>query len=289
MTFESSLSRSPYRLLRTLGEGRSGVVLEVAHREDGRTLALKLFGARDDASLARIRGDFDALARLAHPNLVALHELFLHEDRLALAMELVPGVDIIRFLRGTPPPPEMAIERGMLFGQIVQPLGESAFTESREAMDRLRSVIVQVARGLAALHARGHVHGDLRPSNVLVTPSGRAVLIDLLSEHAPSDPARFAGTSAYMAPEHGTGEIAGPPSDLYSLGVLIFEALTGELPFSGSGREVFIRKNTVSAPRAGLLVRDVPNDLDELCANLLDRRKGSRKTAEEVVEGLGGF
>lgn len=85
------------------------------------------------------------------------------------------------------------------------------------------------------------------------------------------------------------GRPSGPPSDLYSLGVLLFEALTGELPFSGSGREVFVRKNTVSAPRAGLLVRDVPEDLDELCANLLDRRPSVRKTAREVVGGLASF
>lgn len=277
------LSGSPYSFVRTLGEGRSGVVVEAAHRESHRRVALKLFAPLEDGAVDRLLAGYAALAPLAHPHLAKLHELTRFEDRACLVMELIEGVEVIRYLRPEVSVEGAAVERGMLFGQIVQPLGESAFTEKREAMDRLQRVFAQIAGGLSSLHALGHVHGDLRPSNILVEASGRAVLIDLLSEHDPSDPARFAGTAAYMAPEHGLGRPTTAACDLYSLGVLLFEALTGELPFMGSGREIFVRKNTVSAPRPGLLVPHVPSVLDDVCARLLDRRPAARPSATEVA------
>lgn len=282
-----SLPRPPYRPLRHLGEGRSGIVLEVQHPSHPSPLALKLFSPLPCPALARMQADFDELRRLSHPNLVHLHDFSSNGDRAQLAMELVRGLDLIRFVRGRAPS-ETGAQAGMLFGQVVQRFGESAFSAAREsaAISRLRLALTGLARGLSALHARSRVHGDVRPSNVLVCETGRAVLIDLLSEHAPSDPARFAGTAAYMAPEHGLGAPAAPPSDMYSFGVLLFEALTGELPFDGSGREVFVRKNTVSAPRPGLLVSGLPEDLDELCARLLDRRPSARPTAEAALAWL---
>lgn len=277
----------PFHSLRLLGEGRSGIVLEVQHPSHPSPLALKLFSPLPFPALARMQADFDELRHLDHPNLVRLHDFSPSEDRSQLAMELVRGSDIVRFVRGRAPSDHGA-QAGMLFGQVVQRLGSSAFSAAKEstALSRLRLAFAGVARGLSALHARSRVHGDVRPSNVLVDESGRAVLIDLLSEHAPTDPSRFAGTAAYMAPEHGLGAPAAPPSDMYSLGVLLFEALTGELPFDGSGREIFVRKNTVSAPRPGLLVPGLPEDLDELCARLLDRRPSARPTAEAAVTWL---
>lgn len=277
----------PFHPIRLLGEGRSGVVLEVEHPAYPSPLALKLFSPLPPPALERMQADFDGLRGLSHPNLLRLHALSLEEDRAHLAMELVRGIDIVGYVRGEAPA-ENGAQPGMLFGQIVQTLGESAFSAAREsaALARLRLALSGLARALSVLHERSRVHGDLRPSNVLVDEAGRAVLIDLLSEHAPSDPTRFAGTAAYMAPEHGLGAEAAPPSDMYSLGVLLFESLTGELPFNGSGREIFVRKNTVSAPRPGLLVPSLPHDLDELCARLLDRRPSARPTAEGALAWL---
>lgn len=272
--------------LRTLGEGRSGVVYEVEHPERRERCALKVFAPLGDDALARMQADFDALAQLAHPNLVRLLDFRIRDGRAQLLMELVSGADFVCFCRGEAD--ESDGRDHLLFGQVVQPLGRSAFAtvEDEAAFTRLRSALASVARGLDALHAQDRIHGDVRPANVLVEPSGRALLLDLLSEHAPGSPERFAGTAAYMAPEHGQGSVAGPATDMYSLGVLLFEALTGELPFVGSGREVFIRKNTVSAPRASLLVPKLPADLDELTSRLLDRRPSARPTAEEVVATL---
>ena len=276
----------PIQPLRTLGEGRSGVVYEIVHPERRELCALKVFAPLGEDALARMRADFKALAALAHPNLVTLLDFFVEDARVHLLMEVVSGADFVGYCRG-----EAVEAKGrehLLFGQVVQPLGQSAFsTASDEAsFTRLRLALAGVARGLAALHAQGRIHGDVRPANLLVEPTGRALLLDLLSEHEPGSPERFAGTAAYMAPEHGQGEVAGPATDMYSLGVVLFEALTGELPFVGSGREIFIRKNTVSAPRASLLVPRVPADLDELAARLLDRRPAARPTAAEVVARL---
>ncbi len=276
----------PIEPLRTLGEGRSGVVYEVEHPERRGRYALKVFARLGDDALARMKADFDALTKVAHPNLVKLLDFRAESGRARLLMELVSGLDFVHFCRGE------AVEEDerehLFFGQVVQPLGRSAFAtmDDEGAFLRLRRALSDVASGLAALHANDRIHGDVRPSNVLVEPNGRALLLDLLSEHAPSSPERFAGTAAYMAPEHGQGMVAGPATDMYSLGVLLFEAITGELPFVGSGREIFIRKNTVSAPRPSLLLPQVPADLDELTFRLLDRRPAARPTADEVVAKL---
>jgi len=271
---------------RVLGKGRSGVVYEVEHPTRKHTCALKVFAPLDEGALSRMRADFDALSRLEHPNLVRLFAFEVENDRVHLWMERVSGTDFVRYCRDDGG--EEKEREHLFFGQVVQPLGRSAFSAVRDeaGFARLRLALLGAARGLDALHARGLVHGDVRPANLLVDPSGRAVLLDLLSEHAPSSPERFAGTAAYMAPEHGRGEVAGPATDMYSLGVVLFEALTGELPFVGSGREIFIRKNTVSAPRPSLLLPRVPSDLDEMTARLLDRRPAARPTAAELVSLL---
>lgn len=273
---------------RALGKGRSGVVYEVEHPSRSGRCALKVFSPLEEDALARMKADFDVLSGLEHPNLVRLWAFEVREARAHLWMELVSATDFVGHCRGETEEKE---REHLFFGQVVQPLGRSAFSAAGDeaAFAELRRALLGAARGLDALHARGLVHGDVRPANVLVEASGRTVLIDLLSEHAPSSPHRFAGTAAYMAPEHGRGEVAGPATDMYSLGVVLFEALTGELPFVGSGREIFIRKNTVSAPRPSLLLPRVPSDLDETTARLLDRRPEARPSAAELVARLSAY
>lgn len=287
MNFEAKLSRSPYRFVRPLGEGRAGIVLEVLHRDTGERFALKLFLPLSDEAIEIVESNFQSLAPIHHPNLVRLEGLLSLGERLGLVMELAHGVDILRFLRGEGLDDERA-ERRMLFGQIVQPLGKTAFSATPSAIARLKGVTLEIAQGLSALHEENQIHGDIQPSNLLVSPEGSVKILDLISEYAPDDPARFAGVAAYMAPEHGMGKTAGPASDLYSLGVVLFEALSGELPFAGSGREIFVRKNTVSAPRLGLLVKNLPDEFDELVAKLLDRRPSARPSAKMLIDWLEG-
>jgi serine/threonine protein kinase len=144
-------------------------------------------------------------------------------------------------------------------------------------------LFAQLASALHALHAAGVVHRDVRPENVLVQDE-RVILLDLdlARRHATiTEDEEIAGSPAYMAPDD---EIAAA-SDWYAFGVLLFEALTGALPFSGTAHEVVIRKRTVSAPAASFVVELPPeaDDLDRLVTRLLRRVASMRPTGEEVL------
>ncbi len=157
---------------------------------------------------------------------------------------------------------------------------------------RLRAALRQLAGAVAALHDLGKVHRDLNPGNVLVTREGRVVLIDfgLVSDRrrrpgVPYDGA--GGTPAYMSPEQAAGKPATPASDWYGLGVMLFEALTGQLPFTGSTLRMLTNKRHQEAPPPSALAPDLPGDLVALCSGLLRREPEDRPDAAAVLEILG--
>lgn len=161
--------------------------------------------------------------------------------------------------------------------------------------ERMRLAFVQLAEGVRALHSSKILHRDLKPSNVLVHPSGRVMLLDfgLAKELLPqreqggSTPAaKVSGTPAYIAPEPLAGEPETEASDWYSFGVMLYEALSGRAPFSGSVAEVLRAKLDREPPPPSMIVDGVPSDLDSLCQALLRRRPEARPSADEIVERL---
>ncbi len=159
---------------------------------------------------------------------------------------------------------------------------------------RLRAALKQLVQGTLALHAAGKLHRDLKPSNVLVTPTGRVVILDfgLVTELFPDMNASgtehgFSGTVPYMAPEQGSPEGRAPPADWYSVGVMLYEALAGRLPFPGTGIDVLIRKQREDPERPSTYARNVPPDLELLAMQLLDRDPFKRPTGEEILARLG--
>ncbi|MBL8973218.1 MAG: serine/threonine-protein kinase PknK, partial [Myxococcales bacterium] len=153
--------------------------------------------------------------------------------------------------------------------------------------DRLRPLLRQLAAGVVALHRRGMLHRDLKPSNVLVTPAGRVVILDfgLVAErHARrSDAAQIVGTVEYMAPEQAAGLPTTPASDWYSVGVMLFEALTGTLPFTGSLLEMLSHRIERDAPAVRTRNPAAPSDLAALCMALLARDPGERPGDHEIL------
>src|SRR5262249_45783206 len=141
-------------------------------------------------------------------------------------------------------------------------------------VERLRLALPQLARGLHALHSAGKIHRDVKPSNIQVTSDGRVVLLDFglvaeLERRQGAD-GMIVGTVAHKAPEQCAGDVQlTAAADWYGVGVVLFQALTGRLPFEGVPTRVLFEKQTEAAPRPSLLVQHIPRDLDDLCAELL--------------------
>ncbi|EYF05920.1 serine/threonine-protein kinase [Chondromyces apiculatus] len=156
---------------------------------------------------------------------------------------------------------------------------------------RLRDGLRQLLRGLGTLHDARKVHRDIKPSNVLVDVDGRVVILDfgLLADiSAPRRNDPIAGTAHYIAPEQIDGSPAGPEADLYSVGVMLHLALTGEYPFRSSPAMAMRLKRLVMPPPPGDLAEGLPADLEQLCVALLHIDPAARPTAREVLRRLQG-
>lgn len=153
-------------------------------------------------------------------------------------------------------------------------------------LERLRMALEGIVGGLHALHESGVVHCDVKPGNIMVTNRGRVVLVDFglahdLGESSHDD--QLWGTPAYISPEQANGSEATEASDWYSLGVTLFEALTGRLPFDGNASEIMHRKQEQDAEPPALYCQKVPEDLDKLCMELLCRSPADRPTGAQLL------
>ena len=250
-----------FRVLARLGSGGFGDVYRVIDEMGGdEPLALKILRSSDPLALHYFKREFRSLADIYHRNIIALHELIAHNNRWMFSMELIDGVDFLRFL-------------------------DSQAIRDRDAA--LRSCIVQLAEGLLALHQRSLLHRDIKPSNVLVTPAGRLVLLDFGLVRAFGDDTQstftFAGTPDYMSPEQAAGEVVGEPSDWYAVGVMLYQALTGRKPFHGSSLEVLRRKQIERPVPPSEITSVVSAQLNDLCLKLLERDPLKRASHADIV------
>jgi serine/threonine protein kinase/tetratricopeptide (TPR) repeat protein len=284
-----------FRLIRLLGQGGMGVVYEAEDGELGLRVALKLLPGLQPHLLRRFKKEFRAAANIRHSNVVRFGDLFSDGERWFFTMELVQGSDLCSFLHGLP----VALHESILVppdadGETVR-TPRRPFLPSRPGqarpMDqsRLRDAFSQLAQGLAAIHVAGQVHRDIKPSNVLVTPEGRVVILDFGLATGWEVRTTFlgAGTPAYMAPEQSLPDPVSPTADWYSFGVMLYEALTGVLPFDGPSFEILYRKQHEHAVPIRHLVPDVEPALADLCETLLNRAPDGRPDARTILEVLG--
>lgn len=288
-----------FQIRRLIGTGSFGVVYEAFDTLRNRVVALKTLSRADGDSIARFKREFRSLAELRHPHLASLYELLVLGEEWALSMELVRGTDLLEHLSFAEI--QSAFLDPVESAEPFDPDARISFRRKPAKEGRLSAVYLkqvrdmfrQLAEAIAFLHANGVVHRDVKPSNVMITPEGRVVLLDFgLAIDGRSDVSMdddlIVGTPGYMSPEQIGKVRPAPPGDWYSFGVMLYQALTGRRLFSGSNAAEILDQQLRSTP---VPARDVlPGLPEELCAladACLQRDPERRPAAATILETLG--
>jgi serine/threonine protein kinase len=298
-TLRAMLNAVRFTLVRRLGTGGMGVVYEAYDRQRGELVALKTMKRVDPSALVRFKQEFRSLSDITHPNLVNLYELFAVEDRWFFTMELVEGCNFLTYVKNQRTDAraregsEPVTDDGSAGVPLPVPRQDWALDQPSFDETRLRDALRQLAEGVSALHQSGKLHRDIKPPNVLVTLEGRVVLLDFgltanLEGGGQTTDHQVVGTVGHMSPEQAAGQSVTAASDWYSVGVVLYEAMTSQLPFFGSAEGILLAKQTLPPPSPDAFVEGLPEDLVRLCVALLDRDATRRPTGREVIARLSG-
>ena len=266
-----SLDSKRFQVRRRIGSGAFGVVYEAFDPVRNEVVALKALRHATPEALYRFKREFRSLTNIAHRNLVRLYELMAEGEQWLVSMELIRGTTFIEHVRG-----EALLEEKAM----------------RADIGRLRIALAQLASGVIALHNAGKLHRDIKPSNVLVGDDRRLVLLDFglvmdTDTRASEESTSTSGTPAYMSPEQGGGESLGPASDWYSVGIMLYDTLTGQVPFRGNYVDVINQKRSADVPPPSTIASGIPEDIDALCRDLLRRDPRARPSGDEILQRLG--
>ncbi len=262
-----------YELLEEIAQGGMGVVWKARQTSLNREVALKMIRAGALASpqeVQRFLREAEAAANLQHPNIVAIHEVGEHEGRHYFSMDYVAGRDLGALVRDGPLAPR-----------------------------RAATYVKVIAEAIHFAHQRGTLHRDLKPQNVLIDAANQPRITDFGLAKLMKDDSRLTqagtvmGSPSYMPPEQaaGRGGDVGPASDVYSLGAMLYELLTGRPPFRGATAMdtlVQVLEEEPTAPRK--LKTDIPVDLETICLKCLEKAPSARyPTARALAEELERF
>ncbi|HTJ82769.1 MAG TPA: protein kinase, partial [Polyangiaceae bacterium] len=280
-----------YKVLETLGAGGMGIVYLAEPLGGGTRVALKTVTSRSEAVLYGIRREVQALRALDHPGVVRVLDVGTHKGAPYYAMEALDGPTLRSYRRArarTPDPTRVdtADIEAMVPSSEARPASGSRAAAPDELRAHALAVIRSVCETLAFVHGRGIVHRDLKPDNVILTEDRGPVLVDFgiaalalgsRTREVLETAGRTYGSPGYMAPEQIRGELVDARADLYAIGSMLFECVTGRLPFEGEAvRTLLSKKLHGEAPRASRYVPDLSVALDDLIARLLSRKKEDR-------------
>jgi serine/threonine-protein kinase len=242
-----------YRIVEKLGRGGMGEVYRADDLKLGQPVALKFLPAdvdRDPAKLTQLHNEVRMARQVSHPNVCRVYDIDEVEGHTFLSMEYVDGEDL---------------------GALLRRIG-------RFPVDRATELARQICAGLAAAHERGVVHRDLKPANVMLDGSGRMRITDFGLAGATGEMVR-AGTPAYMPPEQLAGQEVGPQSDIYALGLVLYELYTGQRAFEAKNISELLRKRDEGVIPPSQIVRDLDPSIDRAILRCLEHDPADRPSS----------
>jgi eukaryotic-like serine/threonine-protein kinase len=257
-----------YRIVELVGEGAMGVVYKAVDSLLNRTVAIKVMNdaiARQDELRARFLREAQAAASLQHPNVVSIYDLGEVDGHLYIAMEYVPGADLEQLVKD-----------------------EAAPLTLHQKLE----IVIDVLTGLSFAHKRGIVHRDIKPANIRIGEDGRAKIMDFGVAHLASSKLTSTGASlgtpSYMAPEQITGGKTTPATDVFAVGAVLYELLTGALPFDAvSMQNLFFKILTDEARPIRELVPGLPTALERIVEKSMKKDAAARyQNALEMANDL---